>query len=207
MTPDDLAQWGKDFEAFHARFARFFARSEPRQQAVKYVRGLMTALQRKNGWQLAEAVGDETPDKMERLLHRSLWDGDGVRDELQAFVVEHFGEAEGIGVVDETGFIKKGTHSVGVQRQYSGTAGKIENCQIGVFLTYRSSKGHTFLDRRLYLPKEWCDDAERRDRAGVPEKVTFATKPQQAIALLTHAWERGGPMRWGGGRGRPGSRG
>jgi SRSO17 transposase len=196
MMPDDLAQWGDDFEAFHARFARFFKRSEPRQQAVKYVRGLMTPVQRKNGWQLAEVVGDNAPDKMQRLLYRSDWDVDGVRDELQAFVVERFGDAAGIGVVDETGFIKKGTHSVGVQRQYSGTAGKIENCQIGVFLTYRSSQGHTFLDRRLYLPKEWCDDSERRERAGVPEKVTFETKPDLAIAMLKHAWDNGVPMRW-----------
>jgi len=196
MIPDDLAQWADDFEAFHARFARFFKRSEPRQQAVKYVRGLMAPVQRKNGWQLAEAAGDETPDKMQRLLYRSDWDVDGVRDELQAFVVERFGDAAGVGVVDETGFIKKGTHSVGVQRQYSGTAGKIENCQVGVFLTYRSSKGHTFLDRRLYLPKEWCDDSERRERAGVPEKVTFETKPDLAIAMLKHAWGNGVPMRW-----------
>jgi SRSO17 transposase len=196
MIPDDLAQWGDDFEAFHARFARFFKRSEPRQQAVKYVRGLMAPVQRKNGWQLAEAAGDETPDKMQRLLYRSDWDVDGVRDELQAFVVERFGDAAGVGVVDETGFIKKGTHSVGVQRQYSGTAGKIENSQVGVFLTYRSSKGHTFLDRRLYLPKEWCDDSERREQAGVPEKVTFETKPDLAIAMLKQAWDNGVPMLW-----------
>jgi len=196
MMPDDLAPWGDDFEAFHARFARFFKRSEPRQQAVKYVRGLMTPVQRKNGWQLAEAVGDQTPDKMQRLLYRSDWDVDDVRDEVQAFVVEHFGDATAVGVVDETGFIKKGTHSVGVQRQYSGTAGKIENCQVGVFLTYRSSKGHTFLDRRLYLPKEWCDDAERRKQAGVPDDVMFQTKPDLAIAMLKHAWANGVPMRW-----------
>ena len=119
MIPDDLAQWGDDFETFHARFARFFKRSESRQQAVKYVRGLMAPVQRKNGWQLAAAAGDETPDKMQRLLYRSDWDVDGVRDELQAFVVERVGDAAGGGVVNETGFIKKGTHSVGVQRQYS----------------------------------------------------------------------------------------
>jgi DDE superfamily endonuclease len=156
MMSDDLAQWGDDVEVFHARFARFFERSEPRQQAVKYMRGLTSPVQRKNSWQLAEAAGDETPDKMQRLLHRSNWDADGVRDDVQAFVVECFGEAAGIGVVDETGFIKKGTHSVGVQRQYNGTAGKIENSQIGAFLTYRSNRGHAFLDRRLCLPKEWC---------------------------------------------------
>jgi len=192
----NLAQWGQDFEAFHARFARFFERSEPRRQAAKFLRALMAPVQRKNGWQLAEAVGDETPDKTQRLLYDAHWDVDGVGDELQHFVTERFGAPDGIGVIDESGFLKKGTHSVGVQRQYSGTAGKIENCQIGVFLTYRTAKGHTFLDRRLYLPKDWCADAERRKQAGVPDGVTFQTKPDLAIAMLEHAWVNGVPMRW-----------
>jgi SRSO17 transposase len=196
MTTDDLAQWADDFEAFHARFARFFERSEPRRQAVKYLRGLMSPAQRKNGWQLAEAMGDQDPQKMQRLLYEAHWDADGVRDELQDFVIEHLGAPESIGVIDETGFIKKGNHSVGVKRQYSGTAGKIENCQIGVFLSYRTAKGHTFLDRRLYLPEEWCDDTERRRQAGVPDDVTFQTKPDLAIAMLKHAWANGVPMRW-----------
>ncbi len=192
----DLAQWADDFEAFHARFARFFERSEPRRQAVKYLRALMAPVQRKNGWQLAEAAGDHAPDKMQRLLYDAHWDVNGVRDELQDFVVEHLGAPGGIGVIDETGFVKKGDRSVGVKRQYSGTAGKIENCQVGVFLTYRTAKGHTFLDRRLYLPEEWCDDAERRKQAGVPEDVTFQTKPDLAMAMLGHAWANGVPMRW-----------
>ena len=116
--------------------------------------------------------------------------------ELLKFTIEVFGEEDGIGVVDETGFIKRGKHSVGVKRQYSGTAGKVENCQIGTFLSYATTKGHVFLDRRLYLPEEWCNDAERREQAKVPEDVVFQTKPEQAMAMLEHAWQAGVPMRW-----------
>jgi SRSO17 transposase len=196
MVPHDLAPWADDFEAFQARFARFFGRSEPRRQAVKYLRGLMSPAQRKNGWQLAEVMGDHDPQKMQRLLYEAHWDADGVRDELQNFVIERFGDPKSTGVIDETGFIKKGTHSVGVKRQYSGTAGKIENCQIGVFLGYHTAKGHTFLDRRLYLPDEWCADTERRKQAGVPDDVTFQTKPDLAMAMLEHAWANDVPMHW-----------
>jgi SRSO17 transposase len=145
---------------------------------------------------MAEAVGDNDPQAMQRLLFGALWDADAVRDELQGFVVERFGEADGIGIVDETGFLKKGTKAVGVKRQYSGTAGKIENCQIGVFLTCCTGRGNTFLDRRLYLPAEWCQDGVRRRGARVPEEVVFQTKPQLAIQMLEHAWARGVPMEW-----------
>lgn len=196
MTPEELEAWAEDFEAFHARFAHLFARSEPRQQAAKYMRGLLAPIQRKNGWQVAEAVGDATPDRTQRLLYRAQWDADAVRDELQAFVVETLGDPGGIGVVDETGFLKKGSKSVGVKRQYTGTAGKVENCQVGVFLTYVTPKGQAFLDRRLYLPREWCDDGERRREAKVPDEVTFQTKPELAIEMLKHAWGQGVPMRW-----------
>jgi len=155
MTPEELEAWAEDFEAFHARFAHLFARSEPREQAAKYLRGLLSPIPRKNGWQVAEAVGDMTPDRTQRLLYRAQWDADAARDELIAFVVETLGDPEGIGVVDETGFLKKGTKSVGVKRQYTSTAGKVENCQVGVFLVYVTPRGQTFLDRRLYLPREW----------------------------------------------------
>jgi len=151
---------------------------------------------RKNSWQVAEAIGDRIPDATQRLLYRARWSADAARDRLLRYTIEVLGEAEGIGVVDETGFIKKGTHSVGVKRQYSGTAGKVENCQIGVFLSYWTAKGHVFLDRRLYLPEEWCNDRERRAQAQVPEEVIFQTKPEQAMAMLEHAWETGVPMRW-----------
>jgi len=185
-----------DFEAFHARFASLFARSEPREQAIKYVRALMGAAARRNGWQLAEAIGDRTPDRVQRLLYGADWSADAARDRLMDFTIEQFGAPQGIGVLDETGFVKKGTQSVGVARQYSGTAGKIENCQIGVFLSYTSPRGHVLLDRRLYLPEGWCSDPERRQRAHVPEEVTFQTKPQLAMQMLQGAWQRGVPMAW-----------
>jgi SRSO17 transposase len=191
-----LQEWAEDFEAFHARFAPIFGRKEPREQAQKYIRGLLAPVERKNSWQLAEAVGEAIPDATQRLLYLSRWEADEARDELEGYVSEVFGEEEGIGVVDETGFLKKGQHSVGVKRQYSGTAGKIENCQVGTFLSYVSSRGQVLLDRRLYLPEEWCDDAERRARAKVPEEVVFQTKPQQAAEMLQHAWTQGVPMRW-----------
>jgi SRSO17 transposase len=196
MTVEELDEWAEDLQVFHARFAHLFARSEPREQATKYLRGLLGSAGRKNSWQLAETMGDARPDKMQRLLYSAEWDADAARDELQRFVMEVFGDEDGIGVVDETGFLKKGTKSVGVKRQYSGTAGKVDNCQMGTFLAYVSSRGFTFLDRRLYLPEEWCWDIERRREAKVPEEVEFRTKPQQAVEMLEHAWELGVPMRW-----------
>jgi SRSO17 transposase len=197
MTTKELEEWGADFLRFCTRFADVFGRKEPRAQATKYLRGLMSSVPRKNSWQVAEAVGDPIPDATQRLLYRSKWSADAARDRLRQFVVEVFGEADAIGVVDESGFIKKGKHSVGVKRQYSGTAGKIENCQIGTFLSYATTKGHAFLDRRLYLPEEeWCNDPERRKRAKVPDSVIFQTKPEQAMEMLEDAWQAGVPMRW-----------
>ena len=196
MKPEELEEWRDDFTAFHARFAPLFRRREPREQCAKYLRGLLATVERKSSWQLAEVMGDGTPDRMQRLLYQDQWDADAVRDILQALVQETFGEQEGIGVVDESGFLKKGTHSVGVQRQYSGTAGKVENCQIGTFLSYATSRGHVFLDRRLDLPEEWSADQARRAQAKVPEEVRFQTKPEQAAEMLEHAWAQGMPMRW-----------
>ena len=196
MIEEELKEWAEDFEAFHARFAPIFGRKEPRQQAKKYVRGLLAPVERKNGWQLAEAVGDRVPDPTQRLLYQSRWEADEARDELAQYVIELFGEEEGIGVVDETGFLKKGQASVGVKRQYSGTAGKIENSQVGTFLSYVSSRGQVLLDRRLYLPEEWCNDPDRRARAKVPAEVVFQTKPEQARQMLEQAWAQGVPMRW-----------
>lgn len=193
---DILDQWETEFIAFHQRFADVFDRKEPRTQAAKYLRGLMAAVGRRNTWQVAEAVGDRIPDATQRLLYRAHWKADGARDILQQYVIEVFGEPEGVGVVDETGFLKKGRYSAGVKRQYSGTAGKVENCQIGTFLSYVTGKGHVFLDRRLYLPEEWTADAERRARAKIPQEVVFQTKPEQAVDMLQHAWQQGVPMRW-----------
>jgi len=188
--------WDAAFAAFHARFAPFFYRREVRQRSARYLRGLLGPVERKNGWQLAEAVEEADPQGMQRLLYAARWDADAVRDELIRFVAESFGDAEGIFVLDETGFLKKGTKSVGVQRQYTGTAGKTENCQVGVFLSYVGPQGHTFLDRRLYLPEGWAEDRTRRAEAAVPEEVVFQTKPELAWAMLEHAWTLGIPGRW-----------
>ena len=196
MTSEELDEWGADFYAFSARFADVFGRKEPRMQAVKYLRGLMSQVPRKNGWQMAEVMGDRIPDATQRLLYQAQWSADAARDRLLKYSIEVFGDEDGIGVVDETGFIKKGNRSVGVKRQYSGTAGKIENCQIGTFLSYATAKAHVFLDRRLYLPEEWCNDAARREQAKVPTDVVFQTKPEQAMVMLEHAWQAGVPMRW-----------
>ena len=200
MSPSEceqVEQWAAEFEDFHARFAHVFVRSEPREEARQYLRGLLASVKRKNCWQMAEAVGEKDPQSMQRLLYHARWDADALRDELQRFVIERFGDQEGIGVVDETGFLKKGENSVGVNRQYTGTAGKVENCQVGVFLTYFNRQGYTFLDRRLYLPEEeWCADWERRREAKVPDGMTFKTKPKWALEMLEHAWAQGVPMAW-----------
>jgi SRSO17 transposase len=196
MDLQDLAPWAEAFAAYCARFDDLFVRSESRVQARKYLRGLVAPVERKTSWQLAELAHDTTPDRMQRLLYRVPWDADAARDRLEQFVIERFGEPEGIGVLDETGIPKKGTRSVGVAKQYCGALGKLENCQVATLLTYASERGHVFLDRRVYLPENWCWDAERRSRAHVPETVRFQTKPEQARAMLEHAWELGVPMRW-----------
>jgi SRSO17 transposase len=191
-----LAEWRAAFAAYQARFAPFFRRAEVRSRGRRYLTGLLAPVERKNGWQLAEAVGEADPQGIQRLLYEAVWDADAVRDAYQQFVVETFGEPEAILVVDETGFVKKGEKSVGVQRQYSGTAGKVENCQVGVFLAYVTSHGHVLLDRRLYLPEVWANDPARRAEAKVPETVAFATMPQLALAMLEHAWAQGVPHAW-----------
>src|ERR1051326_3930882 len=196
MTTDELARWEPDFEAFHARFAPFFQRREPREHAQQYVRGLLAPVERKNTWQMAEALGKDDPQGLQRLLYSSPWDADAVCQELQRYVVEQFGDPEGIGVLDETAFVKKGARSAGVKRQWCSPLGKKENCQVGVFLAYVSPKGYAFLDRRLYLPQEWAEDAARREAAHVPDEVAFATKPQLGQAMLESAWAGGVPMEW-----------
>jgi SRSO17 transposase len=196
VSVSELDRYAAEFEAFHARFAHCFVRSEPRQAARQYLRGLLTSVKRKNCWQMAEATGASHPQGLQRLLFGALWDADQARDELEEYIVEVFGAPDGIAILDETGFVKKGSKSVGVKRQYSGTAGKVENCQVGVFLVYRSQGGSVFLDRRLYLPEEWCADAGRRAQACVPAGVTFETKPALGMAMLEQAWARGVPMEW-----------
>src|SRR5437660_8542434 len=175
-TAAQVSAWAEEIETIGERIGGRFARSEPRQRAIGYVRGLLSSTERKNGWQPAEHLGDPTPDGVQHLLARADWDADAVRDDLTRYVAEHLGHADGVLVVDETGFLKKGTKSVGVARQYSGTAGRVENCQVGVFLGYVTDRGRALLDRALYLPKEWVADRKRREAAGVPGGVGFATK-------------------------------
>ena len=192
----EVESWAAQLEVIHARIARHFARSEPRQRVLAYLKGLLSNCTRKNGWQLAELMGEMTPDGMQRLLSSAKWDADGVRDELQSYIVEHLGDGQAIGVLDETGFLKQGDKSVGVGRQYSGTAGRVENCQIGVFLGYATAKGNAFLDREIYLPSCWVNDQQRRKAAGVPESVKFATKPQLARVMLERAQVKGVALAW-----------
>ena len=191
-----MAWWADGIEEMHQCISGRFRRPEPRRRALAYLRGLLGPVERKNGWQLAEQAGDATPDGVQRLLYNYRWDADLVRDDLRDYVLEHLGCADGVVVVDETGFLKKGEKSAGVQRQYSGTAGRIENCQVGVFLAYAGAKGRTLLDRELYLPQVWADDWERRREAGVPESVRFRTKPQLAQLMLGRTLESGVPFAW-----------
>jgi SRSO17 transposase len=195
-TVGQVAEWAEELTAVADRIGRHFARSEPRARAVGYVRGLLGDAERKNGWQLAEHLGDATPDGVQHLLARADWDADAVRDELIGYAREHLGDASGVLIVDETGFLKKGTKSCGVARQYSGTAGRIENCQVGVFLGYATRHGRALLDRALYLPKEWSEDAARRAEAGVPKGVRFATKLVLAKRMVERAVAAGVPARW-----------
>jgi SRSO17 transposase len=164
-----------------------FSRVEPRRRVGSYLRGLLAGLERKNGWTLAEHAGAVSPDGMQRLLRTAGWDVDGVRDDVRGYVLQHLSDETGVFVVDDTGFVKKGVRSAGVARQYTGTTGKVDNCQIGVFLAYASSQGRALVDRELYLPTSWTEDRDRCTRAGVPDEVGFQTKPQLGIAMLARA--------------------
>jgi len=183
--------WTAEWQGVCERIGPSFARSETRQRAQAYLQGLLSPIERKNGWQLAEEAGESTPYAMQYLLNRAVWDAEQVRDVVREYVKEMLGDATGMLVIDETGFLKKGSKSVGVQRQYSGTAGRIENCQIGVFLTYTSQAGHTLLDRELYLPKSWTNDPKRCREADLPTEVGFATKPVLAARMLWRTLDGG----------------
>jgi len=190
------AVWGAAFEDVCERIGPIFARSETRERAQAYLRGLLSPIERKNGWQMAEEAGEATPYAMQYLLDRARWESDRLRDEVRGYVCEQLADHEVVLVIDETGFLKKGTKSVGVQRQYSGTAGRIENCQLGVFLSYSSPKGHTLLDRELYLPKSWTQDPARCREADVPAEVGFATKPELAARMLWRTLDAGVKASW-----------
>jgi len=182
-----MDQRAEEFKDFHARFANVFAHSESREEARQYLRGLLVPVARKICWHMAEVVGDDDPQSMQRLLYSACWEANEARDELQRFVIERFGDQDGIGAVDEAGFLKRGTKSVGVKRQYSGTAGKVENCHVGVFLSCFNGRSYAFLDRRLYLPENGCTDWAWRREARVPDDGVFKTKPQLALEMLKHA--------------------
>jgi SRSO17 transposase len=193
-SPEEV--WTSLFERLCERIGPCFARPETRAGVTAYLRGLLSPIERKNGWQLAEEAGLPTPYSMQYLLNRAVWDSDAVREQLQGYVREHIAGPDGMLVIDETGFLKKGKKSVGVQRQYSGTAGRIENCQIGVFLTYASQGEHTLVDREVYLPKSWTQEPERCREAHVPAEVVFATKPELAARMLWRTLDAGLLARW-----------
>ena len=191
-----LLAWERELAALKERISPVFGRSEVRATAGAFLDGLLSDVARKTGWLLAEQAGLERPYRIQSLLGRSLWEADALRDRVRAYVIEALGDEDGVLVIDETGFVKKGAHSVGVSRQYSGTAGRIENCQIGVFLAYASRFGQALIDRRLYLPEAWSTDDARREKTGVPQDLCFATKPQIACELIAAALDAGVPCAW-----------
>ena len=196
-VPGAVAGGEQGLTALHTRVAGRFARPEVRARVRRYLAGLLGRVERKNGWQLAEAVGEAGPQGVQRLLNAATWDAEGVRDDLRAYVVEHLGDAaSGVLILDETAFVKKGAKSCGVGTQYAGAVGETANAQVGVFLAYASHKGTAFVDRALYLPRAWAHDPARRAEAGVPEKVRFATKLTLAQRLLARAFAAGVPARW-----------
>src|SRR3954469_4066084 len=199
----EVQDWAAGLEDVHRRIAGAFVRAEPRARVLAYLRGLLGQRERKNGWTLAEAAGEVSPDGMQRLLRTADWHADAVRDQLRGYVVERLGRGGGLlavwgglRIVDETGLIKKGSRSAGVARQYTGTTGKIDNCQIGVFLAYATDTGRALIDRELYLPRAWTDDRDRARAGGIGDEVGFATKPELARSMLTRALEAGVPAGW-----------
>jgi SRSO17 transposase len=192
----DPDRWRAEFESAVGRISGRFARREPLAHARDLVVGLVSGLERKNCWTIAEHAGHASPHGLQHLLSRAVWDADAVRDDVRGYVLDHLGDPGAVLVLDETGDLKKGTGTVGVQRQYTGTAGRIENAQVAVYLTYAAPGGHAFIDRALYLPKSWCDDVDRRTRAGVPTDVSFATKPALAAAMIDRAVAAGTPAAW-----------
>jgi SRSO17 transposase len=192
----DLHTWAAELDVVGAKLAPRFERAEPRQRVLAYLTSLLSNAERKNSWQLAELAGEASPDGMQRLLSTAHWDADAVRDDLVNYVVEQLADPQAVLVLDETGFVKKGSKSVGVAPQYCGAVGKIANCQIGVFLAYATAAGPVLLDRELYLPKAWIDDSERREEAGVPPQVGARPKPALGQALLERAFAAGVQAAW-----------
>ncbi len=191
-----LSGWKRELLRAHGLIADRFVRSEPRALSLAYLQGLWSGWERKHGWPLAEWREEAAPYRVQPLLDRARWDADAARDQLRNYVVEEWSSPDAVLIVDETGFLKKGLHSAGVKRQYSGTAGRIENSQVGVFLCYGSDQGAALVDRELYLPQEWAEDPERRREAGIPETVEFATKPELARRMIGRALDSGAAAAW-----------
>src|SRR4051794_38947090 len=196
VGPEDVREWGQQVDEVARRIGARFARSETRDRVRSYLVGLLGPVQRKNAWQVAEPIGDADPYGVQSLMGRSEWDPGAVRDDLQGYVIEVLGDPDAVLILDETGFLKKGTKSAGVARQYTGTAGRIENAQVGVFLAYAGRHGTAFLDRALSLPEEWTDDPGRCAGAGVPEGTAFATKAWLARLMLERVFKAGVPAAW-----------
>jgi SRSO17 transposase len=196
VTAEQVQGWDDDFREYFLGFSHWLSRADVRWQALKYLRGLLASIERRSGWSLAEHAGDATPDAMQGLLVSRCFDRDKVRDQVRSALVSAIGDQAGVLIADETGFIKKGKASAGVQRQYTGTSGKIDNCQLGVFLAYHTRRGRALIDRELYLPKSWTDDPDRCAKAHVPQNVAFATKPEQARSMLERAVEAKVPFTW-----------
>lgn len=196
LDAQDVQVWDLYWTEVGRRIGSAFVRVETRTRAMAYLGGLLSPAERKNGWQLAEQTGDSNPYGVQYLLGRADWEPDDLRDRLRRYVTDYLADPAAVGVLDETGFVKKGTQSVGVARQYSGTAGRVENCQVGVFLTYASAHGHTMLDRELYLPAVWTDDPARCQQAGVPAERRFATKPELARQILARTFAAGVTFAW-----------
>jgi SRSO17 transposase len=191
-----LRGWKRELQRSHDSIADLFTRSEVRERSYAYLQGLLSHCERKNGWQLAEWMGEIAPYRVQHLLDRACWDADQARDRVREYVLERLSALDAVLIVDETGFLKKGVHSVGVKRQYTGTAGRIENSQVGVFLCYASSRGAALVDRELYLPEEWAADRERSSAAAVPEDRKFATKPELAQKMIARALRAGAACAW-----------
>ncbi len=186
----------EEFDSAFARIAGRFRRVEPRRQARAFLWALLSDVDSRSCWQLAEQAGDRTPHRMQRLLGEAVWDADAARDDVRRYVVDELGDPGAVLILDDTGDLKAGRHTIGVQRQYTGTAGRIENAQVAVFLAYASGRGYTLIDREVYLPRCWSDDPARRAAAGVPEQVRFATKIALARRMLARALDDGTPAAW-----------
>jgi SRSO17 transposase len=193
----EMGGWSLQLQQLHRRIASRFARPEPRRRALLYLQAILSEIPRKNSWQVAEQARQARPYGMQRLLSSAVWDVDGVRDDLRAYVLEQLGTADdAIAVLDESGFPKRGNKSAGVKKQHCGVTGRVENCQVGVFLTYVTQRGHALIDRDLYLPEDWLNDRERCTEAGIADTVQFHPKWELALHMLERAREAGLPFQW-----------